>query len=209
MLPNDPFNLIIAGVGGQGNVLASKIIASVANSYGYNVTVGDTFGVSQRGGAVMSHVRLAGKATYGPLIPKHAADVIMGFEPMETLRVLQNYGKANTKVLTNDRPVYPLGVQRGEDYYAADKIWEKISSLAAECKVVEAARIAEELGNPKIINMIMVGALISSKYLPFAAGEFEKIIKHTFPEELVELNLNAFRASMIKESAATGENIIY
>ena len=85
----DPLNVIICGVGGQGNVLISSLIASALNRKGYHVTVGDTYGAAQRGGAVFSSVRISSKRSYGPLIPEGRAHLIVGLEPLETLRLLQ------------------------------------------------------------------------------------------------------------------------
>ena len=113
---SDPasLDLIIAGVGGQGNVVASEILAMALSRHGYRVSVGETFGASQRGGSVMSHVRASRDLTPGPLIPKGLVDVVVGFEPLETVRILTEYGRDSTRVVVNPRPVYPLAVQAGE-----------------------------------------------------------------------------------------------
>lgn len=107
------FNLIITGVGGQGNVLASQIVGRAAVNKDWRVTVGETFGLSQRGGPVMSHIRLSEKFNCAPLIPPNMAHVIVGLEPLETLRILMEYGNEDTVFIVNSRPIYPLNVIAG------------------------------------------------------------------------------------------------
>ncbi len=103
MNEKDPLNLIVCGTGGQGNVLLSRFLARTFAKKGYWPTIGETFGVSQRGGAVMSHVRLSKKRPYGALIPQGRANLILSLEPMETIRVLGVYGNANVAVISNAR----------------------------------------------------------------------------------------------------------
>ena len=112
-----PLNLIITGVGGQGNVLASQIIGRAAVQTGLKVTIGETFGLSQRGGSVMSHVRLSREKHYGPVIPPNKSHIIVGLEPLEALRILMEFGNENTVFIVNSRPVYPLNVISGEAIY--------------------------------------------------------------------------------------------
>ena len=116
-LIKDPLNIIICGVGGQGNILASELLAAALVEKGFNTTVGETYGVSQRGGSVMSHVRVSSLHQYGVLIPRGEADIIIGFEPIETLRVAREYGNKSTRIIFDTRPNYPLGVLVGEALY--------------------------------------------------------------------------------------------
>ncbi|MCP4683562.1 MAG: indolepyruvate ferredoxin oxidoreductase, partial [Desulfobacterales bacterium] len=130
-IEKDPLNLIIAGVGGQGNVLASHIIAYAGIQDGFFVTVGETYGASQRGGSVMSHVRLSSITQRGPLVPEGQADVIMGLEPAETLRVIADFGNPNTRVIMNPRPVYPIWVLSGlAEYPSVEDIINRLEKLA-------------------------------------------------------------------------------
>ncbi|MBW2284109.1 MAG: 2-oxoacid:acceptor oxidoreductase family protein, partial [Deltaproteobacteria bacterium] len=108
-LTNDPYNVIITGVGGQGNVLASKVLGNILASRGLDVTIGETFGASQRGGSVMSHLRISATSSWSPQIPQGMAHVIIAIEPIEALRVLSVYGNPETLVISNDRPVHPVG----------------------------------------------------------------------------------------------------
>src|SRR4030043_2158604 len=103
-------NLIITGVGGQGNVLSSQLIGQALVGKGFFVTIGETYGASQRGGAVMSHIRISAQKQLSPLIPKGKADIVVGLEPVEALRVLTQYGNRETGVIVNTRPLYPVAV---------------------------------------------------------------------------------------------------
>ena len=114
-------NVILTGVGGQGNVMASRTLAGMLVDAGYVVTIGETFGMSQRGGSVMSHLRISPDAVRSPQIPRGAADIIIGLEPLEALRVVTVYGNPQVCVLSNSRPVYPIGVITGELAYPANE----------------------------------------------------------------------------------------
>lgn len=102
------YNFIITGVGGQGNVLSSQLIGQVFIKKGYFVTIGETYGSSQRGGAVMSHIRISQKKQFSPLIPRGKADIILALEPLEALRVLIPFGNPGVVTLVNTRPIYPI-----------------------------------------------------------------------------------------------------
>ena len=103
----DPVNIIISGVGGQGNILASDLISRAFCGEDYYISVGETYGATQRGGSVFSHVRLSQKHLYGPLIPTGEGHVIIGFEPLEVYRILLDYGHEHIRVVMNDRPFIP------------------------------------------------------------------------------------------------------
>jgi indolepyruvate ferredoxin oxidoreductase beta subunit len=187
-------NVIIAGVGGQGNVVASEVLATALSRAGYRVSVGETFGASQRGGSVMSHVRAARDATPGPLIPKGLADVILGFEPLEALRLLADYGRETTRVLVNPRPVYPLAVQQGEATYPDPAaLMAKLTGLAAEVLTVDATGLARQAGDMRAQNLAMVGALVGSRWLPVEAPVVERVLAERFADDVLALNLEAFR----------------
>ena len=141
-LEKDPLNLIIAGVGGQGNILASQIVATAGTKEWLYVTVSETYGASQRGGPVMSHVRFSAKAQCGPLIPEGEADIIVGLEPIEALRIIADYGNPNTRVIVSPRPIYPIWVLSGQATYPpVDEIIGKLEELADRVQVVNAGSI--------------------------------------------------------------------
>ncbi len=139
----EPLNIIITGVGGQGNVLLSQLVGKVLVRAGFHATIGETYGASQRGGAVMSHLRVSRKMQYGPLIGEGQADVIVGLEPLETLRVIAQYGNPGVAVITNSRPVFPLAVSSGgAKYPTVEEIAETIKELSSRSWVVDATEIA-------------------------------------------------------------------
>ncbi len=193
-IEKDPINLVITGVGGQGNILASQLTATAAIAQGLHSSIGETYGASQRGGSVMSHVRFSREFQYGPLIPKGDADVIIGFEPLETLRVLVDFGNDNTRVIFNPRPNYPIGVLSGQQQYPAmDELFAKIKDLAASARVVKATELAKELGTLVAQNVVMVGSLAASDLLPVPVDSFKQTIKEIFEDEKKrEFNMKAF-----------------
>ncbi|MBF0226553.1 MAG: indolepyruvate oxidoreductase subunit beta [Desulfobacterales bacterium] len=190
---SDPLNLIITGVGGQGNVLASQILGKALVKSGYLITVGETYGLSQRGGAVLSHIRISKKEKLGPLMPKGLAHIVAGLEPVETLRILPEYGNPNVIVITNSRPVHPLGVIAGElEYPDLDVLKKSIQDLSSKLYWIEATSIAMELGNPIMANIVMLGAIIGTKILPVSSDDILQEIKENFPQNKWEVNEKAF-----------------
>jgi len=187
-----PLNLIITGVGGQGNVLASQIIGNASLKKGFKVTIGETFGLSQRGGPVMSHIRLSRTRNFGPLIPPNMAHIIIGLEPLETIRILHEYGNKETIFIVNSRPIYPLNVIAGDvEYPNIDWIRSVLDELGQKLYWLDATPIAIELGDPIILNMIMIGALCGLPDFPIEVKDFREVIKNIFPESKLEANYKA------------------
>jgi indolepyruvate ferredoxin oxidoreductase beta subunit len=191
-LEEDPINIVITGVGGQGNVVASQIVARAAINEGFYVTIGETYGASQRGGAVMSHVRLSEKTQYGPLIPEGRAHIILGFEPIEALRVMAAFGNQKTRVIVNKRPYYPIDVLTGRlQYPKVDDVLAAIKSMSGEMKTVESTEIAKKAGDVVMQNVVMVGCLAGSGWIVVNMQSFRKALEETFPKKTEE-NLRAF-----------------
>jgi indolepyruvate ferredoxin oxidoreductase, beta subunit len=187
-------NLIVTGVGGQGNVLASRLLASAAVQAGWGVAVGETFGASQRGGSVMSHVRFFRGLARGPLIPRGQADIILGLEPLESLRVLLDYGNPATRVLMNDRPQRPIGCLTGEQSYPSlAAIQEAVAGLCGAPLVLAASQAALELGQPKAANLVMVGALAAVGRVPFGMEALAQCLPSLVRPDLLEANLAALQ----------------
>lgn len=187
-----PLNLIISGVGGQGNVLASQILGRAAVRKGLRVTIGETFGLSQRGGPVMSHIRFSKKRSPGPLIGPNMAHIILGLEPLETLRVLKEYGNNETIFLVNSRPIYPLNVIAGDvEYPDPERIRGILSESGSRFFWLDATRMAVELGGHILLNMIMLGALCELPDFPIKNIEIRDVIKNIFKESNLELNYQA------------------
>jgi indolepyruvate ferredoxin oxidoreductase beta subunit len=190
-LEKDPLNLIIAGVGGQGNILASQIVATAGIKEGLYVTVGETYGASQRGGPVMSHIRFSAKAQCGPLIPEGEADIIVGLEPIEALRIIADYGNPRTRVIVSPRPIYPIWVLSGQAKYPpVEEVVQKLKEFVSEVKVVKAI---EEGETGLAANVVMVGALAGSGMVPIEMKNFEESIREIMSPKDVDLNLQAFK----------------
>ncbi|MFH1153507.1 MAG: indolepyruvate oxidoreductase subunit beta [Pseudomonadota bacterium] len=192
-LIHDPYNLIITGVGGQGNVISSRIIGSMLSKKGYGVTIGETFGASQRGGSVMSHVRISSGKALSPQIPQGMAHMVVSLEPIETIRVLTAYGNPGVKVICNTRPTHPIGVISGRlDYPSMEKIQAWVRELAARAWFLDATALASDMGDPIFANIIMAGALAATHDLPLDRQVFEQTLAETFTRDKVSLNLKAY-----------------
>ena len=192
VLFKEPVNLIITGVGGQGNVLASQVLGRMLIRKGLRVTIGETYGLSQRGGAVMSQVRISTQKTYGPMIPQGRADLVAGLEPLEVLRTLGHYGRPDIRVLTNDRPVYPINVLSGNSVYPqTELIQQHLGELTRKLWWLPITREALELGQAILANMVMVGALIGTGLLPLKVEDFSPLARDLWDPGRAELNIRA------------------
>ena len=189
----DPINLIIAGVGGQGNVLASQIIGRAAVKKGFMITIGETFGLSQRGGPVMSHIRISNEKKYGPLIPPNSAHFIIGLEPLETLRIIEEFANEKSIVIANSRPIHPLNVIAGDAEYP-DPHWirETLENVCGKLFWLNATDFALNLGGPIMLNMILLGAFCALPGVPVEIPDIEEILKTIFPKsDKVSANFEA------------------
>ncbi len=203
-LGKDPYNVIITGVGGQGNVIASRMLGNILARKGYSITIGETFGVSQRGGSVMSHIRISEDSTWSPQMPKGKADLVVALEPIESLRVMAGYGNPETKVLSNSRPVYPVGVIAGDQKYPSkDELSEAMLKLSKDVIFIDATDEALRLGEPILSNVIMMGAIAGLNDLPFDTPDFAEVVAGTFKKEKQELNIRAFELgkALVRQAA--------
>ena len=192
-LAADPYNLIITGVGGQGNVLASKLIGNMLSDQGYYVTIGETFGASQRGGSVMSHLRVSSESILSPQIPRGKAHSVLALEPTEALRVLQEYGNSDVKVITNTRPVYSVGVICGElNYPSRNDLHRWMQKLSRACWFIDATDAALKLGNPILGNVLLVGALAGVGDLPLNRDGFREVMARSMSPDKLDINLKAY-----------------
>lgn len=204
MKEKDPLNVIVTGVGGQGNVLISQLLGKALVNGGYHVTIGETYGASQRGGAVMSHLRVSRQEQYGPFIPEGQADVILGLEPIETMRVLAQYGHPGVIVIANSRPVYTMAVTTGYAAYpGTQEIARTLEELSSTAWLINATEIALEMGAAILTNIVMVGALVGSQSLPLRPEAFEAQLRESLPSDRLDLNLKAFRRGL-KEARKRG-----
>ena len=192
-LKKDPFNIIITGVGGQGNVLAARLLGDMLARKNFRITIGETFGASQRGGSVMSHLRVSGRSVASPQIPKGRADVIVSLEPAEALRVLAGYGKPDSVFLTNSHPIYPVGVIKGElEYPPVDEMEAAVARILPAARFIDATARALALGNPILANIVMLGALGGLAAVPFDREDFQEALARRMAPGQVAVNLRAF-----------------
>jgi indolepyruvate ferredoxin oxidoreductase beta subunit len=192
MLTKDPLNLIIVGVGGQGNVMISSLIGRAFVTQGYFVTIGETYGASQRGGSVISHMRMSKGNQYSPLIPNGHTDIILGMEPVETLRILQQFGNPDVITIANSKLVHATGTE----YPDLGEVAEAIKKLSAKLWLINATDEALKLGSAIFANTILIGDLIGSGILPLNKKSLEPILRESLPEEKFEVNMVAFNKGM-------------
>jgi indolepyruvate ferredoxin oxidoreductase, beta subunit len=200
-MQKDPFNLIVTGVGGQGNVIASLLVGAMLIEQGYRVTIGETYGASQRGGSVMSHVRISRKQQLGPLMPPQEADLVIALEPSEAARVLGTFGNPETVSVVNTRPVQPVDVICGDIAYPdLQQLFEKIRSLSRKSYFVPATDKALELGNPILANIVLIGTVSGAGLLPLSVEGLQRAVTDYMSADKVPINTEAFLCgvSMVK-----------
>ncbi len=188
------YHIMIAGVGGQGNLLLSRIIGDAALSKGLRVRLGETFGAAQRGGSVHSHVRI-GKEVYGPLMLEDEADALLALEPLEGLRRGVQYLKEGGLAILNTRKVSSIDVNVGvAEYPSMEEIIESFRKLKARIVYHDFTKIAEEVGSPRLMNVVVLGVFagIAERELPFTLEDLKTAIRGRVPQRWVELNLRAF-----------------
>ncbi len=188
----DPLNMIICGVGGQGNILISRMLGRTLTKKGAYLTIGETFGAAQRGGDVFSSVRVSQQRYYGPLTPEGEAHIVMGMEPLETLRVLRRYGNPEVASLTNLHPIPPVNVlAKQSEYPDPQRLKAANRSLSKSAWFIDATAMAIELNAPIVTNIIMIGALVGTDLLSVTLEEIEESIREMFPPSKVDLNVEA------------------
>jgi indolepyruvate ferredoxin oxidoreductase beta subunit len=192
-LLHDPYNVIITGVGGQGNIMASRVVGNILCRKGLNTIIGETFGASQRGGSVTSHLRISAESHGSPQIPKGRCHLVIALEPTEAIRVLTHYGNPNVRVLCNTRPVHAIGVISGEQPYPPmEKLKAWIAELSEDCWFLAATDQALELGNPILGNIVLIGAAAGLGVLPIDKEDFEASISASLSSDVLALNLKAY-----------------
>lgn len=184
-------NILFVGVGGQGTILASKLLSEGLMKHGYDVKMSEVHGMAQRGGSVTTQVRY-GKNVFSPIIEKGKADVIVAFEKSEAARWIP-YLAEGGHLIVNDYEIHPVTVLIGKDKYP-ESVNEGLKSAVNNTVIVDAADIAEKLGNIKAQNVVLLGALIKS--LNLMDINWEEAIESTVPSKAVELNKKALMAGM-------------
>jgi indolepyruvate ferredoxin oxidoreductase beta subunit len=189
-------NVLICGVGGQGNLLLERIIGRCCVREGLAVRAADTFGAAQRGGSVMSHLRM-GTEVSSSLIAKKRCQILVGLEPGEALKVSEEYLAPQGLCLVNTAPILPPAVKAGNAYYPpVSEIIDALKGITAYIVTVEATALAEKhAATPRAMNVVMLGVLAGLGQLPLRTTHLEEVIKET-TGRLAELNLKAFRAGL-------------
>ncbi|MHA1582183.1 MAG: indolepyruvate oxidoreductase subunit beta [Candidatus Baldrarchaeia archaeon] len=196
------FNLLISAVGGQGGLTLSRVIANTAVKLGLKVRVGETLGMSQRGGAVVSFVRI-GEDVYSPLIPEGGTDVLIGMEPIEALRAAKYVG-SKTIAVVNLRPIKPVPVNLGlEEYPSIEKIIKLLDKLSGKVLGFDAYEVARRAGLTRAVNSVMLGAAVALKIIPLPREDILETLLETVPRGTEEMNEAAFKLgeNIMKERA--------
>jgi len=180
-------NIMIVGVGGQGSLLASKLLGRILLGKGYDVKVSEVHGMSQRGGSVVTYVRF-GEKVFSPVIDKGEADYIVSFELLEAARWTE-YLKPGGKIITNTQQINPMPVIIGAAEYPADLV-AKMQALGMDVDAIDALALAEQAGSSKAVNIVLLGRL--AKWYDFTQEEWLSAIEESVPPKFLELNKKAF-----------------
>ena len=182
-------NIMIVGVGGQGTLLASRVLGNVALKMQYDVKVSEVHGMSQRGGSVVTYVKF-GDRVYSPLVEKGEADIILAFEQLEALRWVE-YLKAGGRMIINEQRINPMPVITGKEKYP-ENIIDKIKNHYNNTVSIDALKIAKQCGNIKAVNVVLLGLMARSTDID--KDVWLQAVKEVVPEKLLEVNLKAFNA---------------
>lgn len=188
-------NCLLAGVGGQGTVLASKLIAQTALQQGLQVRTSETIGMSQRGGCVASHVRLGDKV-YSPLIPLAGADLVIGFEPAEALRYLP-YLKPDGVMIVSTTAIKPVSDSLAKTDYRGEDMLEALRAHVQRLVVLDGNAIITACGSPKVLNTALLGAAAEAGVLGFGPEALEETLRAMLPAKYLTMNLNALHVGAL------------
>ena len=181
-------NIMIVGVGGQGNLLTSRILGKMATGAGYDVKLSEVHGMAQRGGSVVTYVRY-GENVAEPIVEEGQVDVLIAFEKLEALRYL-HFVKKDGVIIVNDLRMDPITVVTGQATYPSD-ILETLEN-SRKTIVVDATKKSKEIGSPKSFNVIVLGA--AARHMSFAKEDWLKVIENTVPPKTIQKNIEAFEA---------------
>lgn len=183
-------NIIMCGVGGQGTILASKLVSQTALDAGLPVRTAETIGMAQRGGSVTSHVRI-GAGAYSPLVPLGTADAIIAFEPAEAVRSLPYLAPGRGAVVVSRRAVPPVTAALARLEYDGAEMLGYLRQCGERVVVVDGDEVCLACGSPKVLNTALLGAAAEAGVLGFSADDLERVIRRTLPERFVEMNVQA------------------
>ncbi len=186
--------ILFTGVGGQGTLLASRLLGEAVMAEGLDVCVSEVHGMAQRGGVVESTVMLGGIS--GPIISEGEADVLVSFEPLETIRALPKCSRKSI-IITNTVPIEPFTVKLGQAEYPDVDQWVGfMKDNYATVKALDADSLAKEAGTAKAVNVVLIGTLAATGVLPVSADELRETIRRTVKSRSVDANLKAFELGM-------------
>jgi indolepyruvate ferredoxin oxidoreductase, beta subunit len=186
-------NLVIAGVGGQGTVLAAKLVARAAMDAGLSVRTSETIGMAQRGGSVVSHVRIADTPIASPLMPPATADTLLGFEPGEAVRCLP-YLKPGGTVVVNAHTVAPVAAALANTEYSGATMIDYLGKCGGRLVVIDGDAICAEIGSPKVLNVALIGAAAATGALGLTLEQIEDALRKSLRPKLVDMNVRALHA---------------
>lgn len=184
-------NILICGVGGQGIVLTSKLIAATAMAHDIPVMSAETIGMAQKGGSVFSFLRL-GDALHCPMFPEHSADIIIGFEPAEAVRMLP-YLKDGGSMVLNTHPIMPVTAALSGSDYTGREMVAYLEQHVEHLVTTDGDAACTTLGSPKVLNMVMLGLAIRQNVIPFTIDDIETTMKATVKPQFIALNSRALR----------------
>ncbi len=182
-------NIVLCGVGGQGTVLASKLIAAAAMAQQMPVMSAETIGMAQRGGSVFSHLRI-GEGVHTPMIGEGEADLILGFEPGETVRMLP-YLKKGGQVVVSNRPVMPVTASVSGAVYSGEDMLAYLQRNVENLMIVDADKACQDLGSAKVLNILMLGAALQTGALGMNEDVLVQVMKERIPEKFWDMNMQA------------------
>lgn len=185
-------NIIVSGVGGQGSILTSHLLADAALIEGFDVKLAETFGAATRGGSVYAHVRIG--EVWAPMMREDEADVVISLEPLEGLRVATKFLKPGGYALINTHPWYPVDVTVGRvKYPSLDAITDALKKLDAKVITIDATSLAIEAGDSRSLNSVVLGGLIALEVTPISQDAIFKAMEEKWKERLVKINQKAFQ----------------
>lgn len=184
-------NCILAGVGGQGTVLASKLIAQCAMNKGLHARTAETIGMAQRGGCVVSHVRV-GERSDSPLIPLRSAHVLIGFEPSEAVRCLPYLGEDGV-IVVSDKAIQPVTASLSGSCYDGEEMVDFLRKQGKRLVVLDAQEVVRECGTSKALNVALLGAAVQSGALGFSLEDVERALPQRMPQKFIPMNQKALQ----------------
>lgn len=193
------YNVMIVGVGGQGTLLASRVIGGAALAAGYDVKISEVHGMSQRGGSVVTYVRFGDKIS-SPLVDKGDADVVLSFEALEALRFLEYVKPESGTVIVNEQQIDPMPVITGAEKYP-EGIIDLLNKSSIHTVSLDAAGIALQCGDIRAVNIVLIGVMAGLGFGGISKENWEEAVKNSVPRKALEINLKAFEQGFERGSA--------